>query len=186
MSRPWFGAMSVVLLAAYPLAVYWSLGHLSARWMACLLLALLGARLLLGGAAFGYRATAAVAALLAFAALVGNAMLPLKLYPAAVNGVLLVVFALSLRQPQTLIERIARLTQPDLPPEGVAYTRRVTLAWCVFFAANGTIALVTALAGSDEVWMLYNGLLAYGLIGLMFAGEWGLRLRAQRRWAKHG
>ena len=67
----------------------------------------------------------------------------------------------------------------------MAYTRRVTQAWCLFFALNGVVALATALAASDEVWMLYNGLVAYGLIGAMFAGEWLIRRHVRRRWAKH-
>ena len=37
---------------------------------------------------------------------------------------------------QSAIERIARLQHPDLPPEGVVYTRRVTQIWCVFFSTK--------------------------------------------------
>jgi uncharacterized membrane protein len=53
----------------------------------------------------------------------------------------------------------------------------VTRAWCVFFVANGGIALWTALAASDATWALYNGAIAYVLIGAMLAGEWLLRPR---------
>ncbi|MCM2209714.1 hypothetical protein MYF61_29305, partial [Klebsiella quasipneumoniae] len=82
------------------------------------------------------------------------------------------VFGWTLRYPPTLVERLARMREPDLPPSGVAYTRRVTQAWCVFFVCNGTIATITAFAANDRVWALYNGAIAYGLIGAMFAGEW--------------
>ncbi len=98
--------------------------------------------------------------------------LPLKLYPVLVNVAMLGVFGWSLRHPPSLVERMARLRAPNLPPSGVAYTRRVTQAWCVFFVCNGAVAAVTALAASDRVWALYNGAIAYGLIGAMFAGEW--------------
>jgi len=56
-------------------------------------------------------------------------------YPVWVNGLLLLLFGLSLTQKQSLIERLARLQHPDLPPEGVAYTRRapVRTAWHRFF-----------------------------------------------------
>jgi uncharacterized membrane protein len=58
----------------------------------------------------------------------------------------------------------------------------------VFFVCNGAIAAVTALAASDRVWALYNGAIAYGLIGAMFAGEWIVRQRVMARHAesRHG
>jgi uncharacterized membrane protein len=77
-----------------------------------------------------------------------------------------------------------------MPPHGVIYTRKVTWAWCGFFALNGTAALVTALWASERIWALYNGLVAYVLIGLLFAGEWLVRQRVMRdastRSATHG
>ena len=107
--------------------------------------------------------------------------LPLKLYPVLVNAVLLIVFGLSLWRPPSVVERLARLTQPDLPPRGVAYTRQVTRVWCAFFVVNGGLAAATALWASDAVWALYNGLLAYGLMGALFAGEWLVRQRVMKR-----
>ncbi|MGJ4749149.1 hypothetical protein ACQV5M_22485, partial [Leptospira sp. SA-E8] len=114
---------------------------------------------------------------------------PLKLYPVLVNAVLLAVFAWSLRHPPAVIERLARLAEPALPPSGVAYTRGLTRVWCGFFIVNGLLALVTALwprqAGGDEIWALYNGLIAYLLMGLLFAGEWLLRPHLRRRMEGH-
>ena len=98
---------------------------------------------------------------------------------------LLVVFAASLAFPPTAVERIARLSEPDLPPSGVAYTRRVTQVWCGFFVLNGALALATALWMSDRAWALYNGLIAYGLIGLLFGVEWLVRQRV-RAGHRHG
>ena len=76
--------------------------------------------------------------------------------------------------------RIARLSQADLPPSGVIYTRHVTQAWCGFFVVNAAVAIVTVFA-SREAWLLYNGFLAYLLMGALFAGEWLVRLRVRRR-----
>lgn len=149
--------------------------------MALLLLALALARASMSRRRLEGAAAAAGAALLAAAAWAGNAWLPLKLYPVMVNVVLLAVFAASLRWGPPLVERLARLREPDLPPAGVAYTRRATQAWCGFFVVNGSAALITALWCSDAVWALYNGLLSYGLIGLFFATEWLLRQRLRRR-----
>ena len=128
-----------------------------------------------------------VGACYAAVALIAEAIgsLPLKLYPALINAVLLVVFAASLAFPPTAVERIARLSEPDLPPSGVAYTRRVTQVWCGFFVLNGALALATALWMSDRAWALYNGLIAYGLIGLLFGVEWLVRQRV-RAGHRHG
>jgi uncharacterized membrane protein len=117
------------------------------------------------------------ALVLVIATFVLNDGLPLKLYPVLVNVAMLLVFAASLWKPPTVIERLARLRHPDLPPEGVRWVANVTRAWCVFFVANGGIALWTALAASDATWALYNGAIAYVLIGAMLAGEWLLRPR---------
>ena len=58
-----------------------------------------------------------------------------------------------------------------------AVLERVTRAWCVFFVLNGGIALWTAVAASDAAWALYNGGIAYLLMGAMFLGERCLRPR---------
>ena len=51
------------------------------------------------------------------------------------------------------------------------HTRRVTQVWCAFFAANGLFSLYTALYWSREAWSLYNGAIAYGLIGVLLVAE---------------
>jgi len=74
-----------------------------------------------------------------------------------------------------VIERFARLRHPDLPPQGVRYTRNVTRVWCLFFAVNGSIAAALALWGSWAWWTLYNGLISYVLMAALILGEWWLR-----------
>lgn len=110
-----------------------------------------------------------------------NHALPLKLYPVMVNGLLLTIFAASLRFPPTVVERIARLQNPELSQEAVMYTRRVTQVWCLFFVGNGLIALWTALWQSVRTWFWYNGVIAYVLIGSLFVGEWLIRRRVIER-----
>lgn len=106
--------------------------------------------------------------------------LGMRAYPVAVNAVMLGVFATSLWRGRPVIERLARLREPELPPAGVRYTRRVTRAWCGFFLVNGGIAAWTALYADLAVWSLYNGVISYGLIALMFIGEWLCRRRLRR------
>ena len=177
--------MVAAATVAYPVVVYLGFGRLHPVWLGLLLAALLLLR------AWSARdATWLIAGLgavvLCAASGLGAGWLPLKLYPVMVSALLLGVFVASLWRPPTVIERIARLTEPLLPPEGVVYTRKVTIAWCAFFVANGGISLVVALWGSDEAWLLYNGLLSYVLMGVFFAGEWLLRQRMRARVAAIG
>lgn len=94
-------------------------------------------------------------------------------YPVFVNAVLLVFFAATLVKGPSMIERFARIAEGgELPPEGVAYTRRLTFWWCLFFVGNGSIALATVLSGNLEWWTLWNGALSYVAIGLFIGGEY--------------
>lgn len=110
-----------------------------------------------------------------------RADLALKAYPICVNLGLLAVFGQSLWRGPTVVERLATLRQGPLDERGVRYTRTVTKAWCVFFMLNAALSLATALFATERVWALYNGGIAYGLMGLMFAGEWLIRRRVLRK-----
>ena len=63
------------------------------------------------------------------------------------------------------------------------YCRQVTLVWVVFFILNGTVASLTACCAALEVWSLYNGLIAYGAMGLLFTTEQFYRHWRFRRYA---
>lgn len=104
-----------------------------------------------------------------------NADLAMRSYPVLMNVAMLMIFARSLLRPPTVIERLARMMEPDLPDSGVRYTRNVTWVWCGFFVANGAVAMWTVLFASLEIWALYNGVIAYALMGLLFAGEFAVR-----------
>jgi uncharacterized membrane protein len=90
-------------------------------------------------------------------------------------------FGGSLWSDMPLVERLARLREPRLPPEGVRYTRRVTQVWCIFFVFNGSMACLTALHGDMALWTMWNGMIAYLLIGALMAGEWLVRRRVMQR-----
>ena len=102
-----------------------------------------------------------------------------RLYPVFVNLAMLGYFGWSLIFPPSVVERIARISEPNLPSQAVVYTARVTLTWCIFFLINGTLALYTALWSSLEVWTLYNGLIAYLAMGLLFSVEYFIRQRVR-------
>lgn len=175
-------AVLVVLTVLYPLGVYLAMGHVAPQWLAVLLVLLAVLRALVTRQRFWW-AVASGAAVLALAAWWQGDALAVKLYPVLVNAVLLVVFLVSLRHPPTVVERLARLTEPDLPAAGVRYTRKVTVVWCAFFVANGAAAAYTAAFSSDATWALYNGLIAYVLMGCLMGSEWLVRQWVKRRGA---
>lgn len=172
-----WNALTVALTLVYPLAIWLGHGSVEPRWLAGLLLLTAATRLpsLKLGATARWSGAGALA--LAAVAVASNAVLPLKLYPVLVNAAFLAAFGASLVSGQPMIERLARLRQPVLPRTAIRYTRRVTQAWCVFFAANGAACLGTALFSTEAVWSLYTGVVAYLLMGLMFGGEYLLRMR---------
>jgi uncharacterized membrane protein len=177
--------LAAALTALYPLAVWLGHGRVEPRVMAGLLLLVVALRLPRLRLHANARWLALGALVLAALAMGANAALPLKLYPVLVNAGFLAVFGHSLAWPPSMIERLARLREPELPPEAVAYTRRVTQAWCVFFALNGAVALGTALYASEAAWSLYNGVIAYVLMGILFAVEYLVRMRFKRRLNQH-
>jgi uncharacterized membrane protein len=91
--------------------------------------------------------------------------------PALINGVLLLSFVRTLVVPPSMGERLARRRRPELSAEDVAYCRRVTEVWCVFFVANGAFSVWLAARGALETWTVYNGLVSYVLVGVLFVGE---------------
>jgi uncharacterized membrane protein len=179
---------SGALLVLYPVLVYFGIRYVSVGFLGGVLIALFALRLATSRGVAAFRPSGTQ---LALASAVGIALAAVSMlqrsadamlyYPALVNGGLLAVFALSLVRPPTVIERIARLREGPLSAAAVAYTRRVTIAWIVFFACNGAIAFATARWASLEIWTLYNGAVSYVLIGTMFGAEWLVRRRVQRR-----
>ncbi|EHY31561.1 MAG: hypothetical protein MSS13_04655 [Sutterella parvirubra] len=163
--------IAVLLTLAYPFAVLWGLRAWGVVFLSAAVLLFGAANWLLtrtktSAAVFGVSAALSGAALL----LEDGAVL--KLYPVFVNLLMLSIFGASLTQPESFIERLARLKTPDLPPEAVRYTRRLTMVWCAFFVANGGAALWTVWSGDDVLWALYNGFVSYLLIGALMGGEW--------------
>ncbi len=174
-------ALPVLITLPYPFLIWLGHSEFEPRLLAGLLVLAALIRMLTTKGSKAGRWWLAGALLLAIAAVCGNAWMPLKLYPVLVNGVMLGIFSYSLVAPPSIIERIARLQEPNLPVQAVAYTRRVTQVWCLFFVINGSIALGTTLWASPAVWALYNGVIAYVLMGILFGGEYLVRLRFKRR-----
>ncbi|POZ60249.1 hypothetical protein [Chromobacterium alticapitis] len=177
--------LASLLTLCYPFLIYFAQGRLEPRLLAAALIAIALLRALSTRQAVWYWAAGATLLLAAFSML-GNGLLPLKLYPLLVNAALLAVFGGSLRFGPPVIERLARLTEPALDAAGVRYTRAVTQVWCGFFIVNGSLSLATALWAGNAVWTAYNGCVSYLLMGALFGGEWLVRRRFKKRNSIHG
>lgn len=174
------GLLLVVAGLLYPFAVYYGMEHLSPRLFAILLGGLWLARALSQRDRPGGQWMTAAA--LAFCALLGLAAEPalLRWYPVLLNLMLLALFGLSLIYGPPLVERLARLREPELPQHAVRYTRLVTWVWAGFFLSNGLVVTALTLWAPLSWWTLYTGLIAYALMGLLFAAEWLIRQRVRR------
>lgn len=171
----------LVISLLYPLAVYVGLQHFDARSLVLLLIAVAGLRVLSDAESVHLHwLWVPLFGLLVFWILISNSDVGLKLYPVLLSLSFLTMFAWSLKHPPSIVERMARLREPDLPAAAIPYTAMVTKVWCVFFVVNGSISFATALWASDELWLLYNGLISYVLMGILFGGEWLVRQQVMR------
>ena len=73
------------------------------------------------------------------------------------------------------------MREPVLPDIAIDYTRQVTKVWCLFFLFNGVVAAGLTLWAPLSWWTLYTGVIAYCLMGVLFAGEWLVRQRVRGR-----
>ena len=81
-----------------------------------------------------------------------------------------------LRGREPIVTRIARRVRGTLPAEMETYTRRLTVAWCLFFAAQLVLSALLLAFGSVEHWSLFVNVLNLPLVALMFVGEWLYRV----------
>lgn len=175
-----FGFLAALLLALYPLLIY-----LGMHWLepAVLGLCLVGLYLLRALArpnrVWRRWAIVLIGAALAMLFWYANSELLLRLLPAGINLTLAGIFTWGLLRPPALPTRLAALQRgvsaAELPAPIVRYTRTVAGVWTGFFLFNATLATLTALLASRELWALYNGLIAYGLVGALFAAEYAYR-----------
>lgn len=90
---------------------------------------------------------------------------------------LAVVFGRTMLGPQeSLVTQMARRVHGGvLTPRQQVYTRRVTLAWTLFFCTLALGSAILFLLAPRVVWSTFANLLGGPLIGLMFIGEFAWR-----------
>lgn len=175
--------VNAILVIAYPVAIFWGLTHFSGRSVSLFVLALV-----VPGLAWRFRKAdratfwsmvrlpIAILVLLTLGAVLDDARFVLAM-PVLINAVLLIEFGSTLRAGATpMIERFARMQEPELDQAKQGHCRGWTVAWCGFFLANGATAGLLALLAPLWWWTVYTGAIAYALMGAMFAIE-----RIQRR-----
>lgn len=177
-----------LLAISYPLLVYFGLTVMEPRGVALCVGGLLVLRLLVVSPrklvaysrVFWLPVLAVATMTLATGA--SNHPFSLLLTPVAINLGLLGVFASSLLQSESTVERLAKIQVPDLPEVELAYCRKVTVLWCGFFLLNASAAFGLALWGNLGWWTFYTGFAAYVLMGTLFAAEYVYRHWKFRRY----
>lgn len=172
---------------AYPVIVYFGLGVVSPRiiLIAAIMFVIARAAMFFIARKYGPGLIACVVAFILGLAGFASEILALRFYPVIVSTALALVFTVSLFYGMPVIERFARLQTPSLDSFGVRYTRQLTKVWIGFFVANGLVSLWTALYATLETWTLYNGLISYILITVLFVGEWPIRSIIKSRHQHH-
>ncbi len=100
---------------------------------------------------------------------------------AAVNLFLLGFFGRTLlRGREPLITRLARRLHGTLAPDIEIYTRHVTIAWCIFFAAQVMISILLYQFFAVSVWLMFISFFTFPLLMLMFVGEYIYRVLRHR------
>jgi len=95
---------------------------------------------------------------------------------AGIHLALGVSFALTLRTPLSLIGRIAQRVHP-LTPDMVAYTRRVTVSWVVYFFGMSALSVLVYVAAPWSDWSLLANVGTPVAMAALFIGEHLLRYR---------
>lgn len=104
-----------------------------------------------------------------------------KYYPVIVNFVLFCIFFGSTFSEETVIQKMAKLMEPNIKPKALEYTRKLTYIWSIFMLANFFISLATVFM-SEKVWAIYNGFLSYMLVGGFFIIEYMVRINFKKKY----
>jgi uncharacterized membrane protein len=172
----------IVLVVAYPFAVYFGLSYLPPSFFGLVLVAALALRFGLLKPEERSTVLPVLVFFLAYAiaAVVFDSARLLLFYPALVNFTLCFVFAISLRSGEPLLLRIVRARGAEISEHAPRYLFWLTAVWSGFFVINGLVSLWTSTL-SMRAWTLYNGLLSYFIVAILGAGEWLFRRYYKKR-----
>lgn len=168
--------ITVVIVAIsifYPVIVYFGVQHLSPAVFSLVFLTMAALKF------YGARDRSDIAqvflllvvVIYSLGLLLANSEYWLRLYPVVVSICVAALFGFSLWQPESLIERVARLGGQIITPRAKGYTRKLTIIWALLLVVNAAVAFYLAQFASFGAWALYCGLISYGIFGCVFVVE---------------
>jgi uncharacterized membrane protein len=176
-----------LLGAAYVAACHWLMTSApDSRWNALIVIGPMLGLVAAFAARRGQRLVAGLAALilagLFLQAWRDGGLAPATLYLAqhvAIHAALAVLFALTLRPGQEpLVTALARRVHGGvLTPAMAAYSRKVTVAWSLYFVLMAAVSIGLFLGAPFTAWAVFANLLTPLALVLMFVGEFVLRYR---------
>lgn len=179
--------MGIALLMAYLMAVYYTTVHApQSPWTVVighgpLLLALIVLVRKVFGTVCAAMATALICGLFYrfHETLQAHAALTYHLQYLGIMICGALIFGLSLLPPRVaLCTRFAHYAHEVMTPELAHYTRRVTMAWALFFVLMGLVSSALFVSPLPlSVWSAFNTLFTLPLVGLMFVIEYAVRCR---------
>jgi uncharacterized membrane protein len=175
-------AAFIVLLALYPVFIYFGLRILPPGFLGLVLAVLLLMRFGIVRPKERAMALPVIGILFTYAvasALIGSTQM-LLFYPVLVNSILFVIFAGSLSTKDPLLLRFVRARGHPINAHTPRYLTRLTAVWAGFFVINGMIAVWTTTV-SVEIWTIYNGMISYILVAILATGEWVFRRHYKKR-----
>jgi hypothetical protein len=72
---------------------------------------------------------------------------------------------------EPLITRVAHRIHGSVPPDMARFTRRLTLAWCAFFAGQILVSALLLAFAPHDVWSMFVNLLDLPLLALAFVAQ---------------
>ena len=183
--RPRYVAAGAAALA-YVIASQWLMTRTPpSPWGAVALLTPMLAIIAIGTWRSGQRAisllAAAALAALALKAGLGSGLAPEHLYLAehvAIHLFLAFTFGITLRRrAKPLITRFAERVHAALTPAMETYTRKVTIAWTIYFCVMAALSMAVHLLAPFTTWATFANLLTPLALVAMFVGEYLLRYR---------
>lgn len=92
------------------------------------------------------------------------------------NAALGLIFGRSLLQGrEPLCSHLAAMVRGPLQPPVARYTRQVTVAWTIFFAAMIVVSFLLFFIATIQVWSTFANLLTIPLVAVMFIAEYAVR-----------
>jgi uncharacterized membrane protein len=100
----------------------------------------------------------------------------IKMYPALADLAYMTIMVTSFFFPPPLayyfIDIFDKTIKTKIPKKTFdSYCLKASVVWCVFFAIDAIIAVLTTYRGSELIWGIYNGGITYCIMGLIFVGE---------------